>query len=93
MTGFTVSASRLGMPNTGLTSYGELVEQGANICRAVTIPKIGDGYTGFGSAQNMKRTVQGYARAGFACLMLEDQVARKRCGDIEEKAVVGATRR
>src|SRR5688500_7248126 len=88
MSGFAVSASRLGMPDTGLISYGELVDQGANICRAVTIPMIGDGDTGFGSAQNIKRTVQGYARAGFACIMLEDQVAPKRCGHTEGKAVV-----
>lgn len=89
MSGFAVSAARLGMPDTGLISYGELVDQGTNICRAVTIPMIGDGDTGFGSAQNIKRTVQGYARAGFACIMLEDQVAPKRCGHTEGKAVVG----
>ena len=89
MSGFAVSAARLGMPDTGLISYGELVDQGTNICRAVTIPMIGDGDTGFGSAQNVKRTVQGYARAGFACIMLEDQVAPKRCGHTEGKAVVG----
>ncbi len=88
MSGFAVSASRLGMPDAGLISYGELVDQGTNICRVVTIPMIGDGDTGFGSAQNIKRTVQGYARAGFACIMLEDQVAPKRCGHTEGKAVV-----
>lgn len=89
MSGFAVSAARLGMPDTGLISYGELVDQGQNICRAVSIPMIGDGDTGFGSAQNIKRTVQGYARAGFACIMLEDQVAPKRCGHTEGKSVVG----
>jgi 2-methylisocitrate lyase-like PEP mutase family enzyme len=88
MSGFAVSAARLGMPDTGLISYGELADQGQNICRAVSIPMIGDGDTGFGSAQNIKRTVQGYARAGFACIMLEDQVAPKRCGHTEGKSVV-----
>jgi len=88
MSGFAVSAARLGVPDTGLISYGELVDQGQNICRAVSIPMIGDGDTGFGSAQNIKRTVQGYARAGFACIMLEDQVAPKRCGHTEGKSVV-----
>ena len=88
MSGFAVSASRLAMPDTGLISYAELAEQGSNICRAVSIPMIGDGDTGFGSAQNIKRTVQGYARAGFACIMLEDQVAPKRCGHVEGKSVV-----
>src|SRR6187397_3329068 len=77
------------MPDAGLISYGELADQGANICQSVSIPMIGDGDTGFGSSQNVKRTVQGYARAGFACIMLEDQVAPKRCGHTEGKAVVG----
>ena len=89
MSGFGVSAARLGMPDTGLISYAELVDQGQNICRAVTIPLFGDGDTGFGSAQNIKRTVQGYAQAGFAAIMLEDQVAPKRCGHTEGKSVVG----
>ena len=89
MSGFAVSASRLGMPDTGLISYGELVDQGQNICRTASIPFIGDGDTGFGSAQNIKRTVEGYAKAGFACIMLEDQVAPKRCGHTEGKSVVG----
>ena len=88
MSGFAVSASRLGMPDTGLISYAELADQGANICRSVSIPMIGDGDTGFGSAQNIKRTVQGYAHAGFAAIMLEDQVAPKRCGHTEGKSVV-----
>jgi 2-methylisocitrate lyase-like PEP mutase family enzyme len=88
MSGFAVSAARLGMPDAGLISYAELAEQGANICRAVSIPMIGDGDTGFGSAQNIKRTVQGYASAGFAAIMLEDQVAPKRCGHTEGKSVV-----
>jgi 2-methylisocitrate lyase-like PEP mutase family enzyme len=76
------------MPDTGLISYGELVDQGRNICRAVSIPLIGDGDTGFGSAQNIGRTVRGYAEAGFAGIMLEDQVAPKRCGHVEGKSVV-----
>src|SRR5215510_8574572 len=89
VSGFAVSAARLGMPDTGLISYAELVDQGQNICRAVSIPMIGDGDTGFGSAQNIKRTVQGYRAAGFASIMLEDQIAPKRCGHTEGKAVVG----
>src|SRR5687767_9152263 len=89
MSGFAVSAARLAMLDTGLISYAELVVQGQNICRAASIPLIGDGDTGFGSAQNIKRTVQGYAGAGFAAIMLEDQVAPKRCGHTEGKAVIG----
>ena len=88
MSGFAVSAARLGLPDAGLISFGELLDQGRNLCSAVKIPVIGDGDTGFGNAVNVKRTVEGYARAGFAAVMIEDQVAPKRCGHTAGKAVV-----
>lgn len=88
MSGFAVSAARLGLPDAGLISYGEMLDQGRNICSAVSIPIIGDGDTGFGNPLNVKRTVQGYAQAGFACIMIEDQVMPKRCGHTQGKAVV-----
>jgi len=88
MSGFAVSATRLGMPDTGLISYGEMVDQGRNICSAVTIPVIGDGDTGYGNAVNVKRSVRGYADAGFAAVMIEDQVWPKRCGHTRGKQVV-----
>ena len=88
MGGFAVSASRIGMPDTGLISYTEMLDQGTNICTAVSIPVIGDGDTGYGNALNVQRTVRGYARAGFACVMIEDQVAPKRCGHTRGKQTV-----
>ncbi len=88
MSGFAVSAARLGLPDTGLISYGEILEQGRNICQAVSIPVIGDADTGYGNALNVKRTVKGYAAAGFSAVMIEDQVAPKRCGHTKGKAVV-----
>jgi 2-methylisocitrate lyase-like PEP mutase family enzyme len=88
MSGFAVSAARLALPDTGLISYGEMVERGREICSSVTIPVIGDADTGYGNAVNVKRTVRGYARAGFACVMIEDQLAPKRCGHTQGKAVV-----
>ena len=88
MSGFAVAAARLGLPDTGLISYGEIVDQGRNICAAVKIPVIGDGDTGYGNAVNVKRTVRGYAQAGFAAIMIEDQVWPKRCGHTRGKQVV-----
>ena len=88
MGGFAVSASRLGALDTGLISYGEMVDQGRDICAAVDIPVIGDGDTGYGNAVNVQRTVQGYAAAGFACVMIEDQVSPKKCGHTQGKQVV-----
>lgn len=88
MSGFAVSAARIGAPDTGLLSYGEIVDQGRNICAAVSLPVIGDGDTGYGNALNVKRTVTGFARAGFAAVMIEDQLAPKRCGHTRGKLVV-----
>jgi len=88
MSGFGVSAARLGQPDTGLISYGEMLDQGRNICGATKLPVIGDADTGYGNPMNVKRTIQGYARAGFAGVMIEDQVAPKRCGHTRGKQVV-----
>lgn len=88
MSGFGVSAVRLALPDTGLISYAEMLDQGRSICQAVSIPVIGDADTGYGNAVNVKRTVRGYAQAGFACIMLEDQVSPKRCGHTHGKQVV-----
>ena len=41
-----------------------------------------------GNAINVKRTVFGYARAGMAGMMIEDQVSPKRCGHVAGKSVV-----
>lgn len=88
MSGFAVSVARLGIPDTGLISYGEMLDQGHSICDAVSIPVIGDGDTGYGNPLNVKRTVRGYAKAGFACIMIEDQLAPKRCGHTRGKQTV-----
>ena len=89
MSGFSVSAARNAVPDTGLLSYGEMVDQGRSICQATRLPVIGDGDTGYGNALNVKRTVQGYAQAGFAGIMIEDQLAPKRCGHTRGKKVIG----
>ena len=88
MSGFAVSASRLAAPDTGLISFGEMLDQGRSICQAVEIPVIGDADTGYGNPLNVRRTLESYARAGFAGAMIEDQVAPKRCGHTRGKQVV-----
>ena len=90
MSGFCVSASRLALPDTGLISYGEMVDVGRTITSATSasFPVIGDGDDGYGNAMNVKRTVKGYANAGFAGILLEDQVAPKACGHTKNRRVV-----
>ena len=88
MSGFAVSAARLALPDTGLITVTEMLEQGRALCQAVEIPVIGDGDTGHGNAANVRRTVEQYAAAGFAGIMIEDQLMPKRCGHTGVKAVV-----
>lgn len=88
MSGFAVSAARLAAPDTGLISFGEMLDQGRGICQAVELPVIGDADTGYGNPLNVRRTLECYARAGFAGAMIEDQVAPKRCGHTRGKQVV-----
>lgn len=89
MSGFAVAASRLGMPDTGLISFTEMVDSLRNCCAAAPrIPVIGDGDTGYGNAVNAQRTVIEYARAGAAAVMIEDQVSPKKCGHTRGKQVV-----
>ena len=89
MSGFSVSAARLGLPDTGLISFGEMVDSLRNcVAAAGNLPVIGDGDTGYGNALNVQRTVRQYARAGAGAVMIEDQVSPKKCGHTKGKAVI-----
>ena len=88
MSGFCVSSTQLGMPDTGLISYTEMQNQVRNICNITTIPILFDGDTGWGNAANIYRTVRGYADAGAAAIMIEDQKWPKKCGHTKGKDVV-----
>lgn len=89
MSGFAVAAARLGMPDTGLISFSEMLDSLRNCCAAAPeIPIIGDGDTGYGNALNVQRTVVEYARAGAAAVMIEDQVSPKKCGHTQGKQVI-----
>ncbi|MEP2877958.1 MAG: isocitrate lyase/PEP mutase family protein [Roseibium sp.] len=88
MSGFATSASRIGQPDLGLMSYSEVLDQARNITDVTRIPLIADGDTGYGNAMNVRRTVAGFAKAGAAAVMIEDQLSPKRCGHTPGKAVV-----
>ena len=98
LTGFGVSAAN-GFPDTQLLSYEEMQTAATRVAEGLSsvaletgrpvVPCIADGDTGYGNAVNAKRTVFGYARAGMAGIMIEDQVAPKRCGHVAGKSVVG----
>jgi 2-methylisocitrate lyase-like PEP mutase family enzyme len=76
------------VPDLGLVTCTELVDHVAAIRDAVDLPLLVDADTGFGNALNVRRTVRQLERAGANAIMLEDQVAPKRCGHFDGKAVV-----
>jgi len=88
MTGYGVSASRLGLPDMGFAGLGEMADQARNMAAAVSIPLIADADTGYGNALNVRRLVALYEAAGVAGLHLEDQQLPKRCGHLSGKTLV-----
>jgi 2-methylisocitrate lyase-like PEP mutase family enzyme len=79
--GFGIAAIRFAMPDTGLITFTEVLDQVRNTCAAVPgFPVVADGDTGYGNAMNVRRTVEEFARAGAAAILIEDQVWPKKCG-------------
>src|ERR1700684_2244351 len=90
ISGAGVSESNLGWADVGIMGYAENLRASAALAAISSIPLAADGDTGYGNALNVYFTVQGFERAGIACLMIEDQVWPKRCGHMEGKAVISA---
>jgi 2,3-dimethylmalate lyase len=88
MTGYGVSASRLGLPDLGFAGLAEMADHARNLAASVGIPLIADADTGYGNALSVQRTVRAYEAAGVAALHLEDQVAPKRCGHLTGHQVI-----
>ncbi len=90
MTGSGVTASLTGMPDVGILTMTEMVNQARNIVTAIDMPLICDADNGYGNPINVIRTVKEYERAGVAGIHIEDQVAPKKCGHFEGKQVIPA---
>jgi 2-methylisocitrate lyase-like PEP mutase family enzyme len=88
--GFGVSASVLGLPDVGLTTLTEMTEAVRRMTDRLSVPLIADGDTGHGDLHNVARTVRDFERAGASGMLLEDQVAPKRCGHFSGKQVIPA---
>jgi methylisocitrate lyase len=88
LSGAAFSAGALALPDVGLFTLTELVEQTARLTRRVEIPVIVDADTGFGEPINVERTVAELEAAGAAAIQLEDQRLPKRCGHLSGKSLV-----
>ena len=87
VSGAALSAD-LALPDIGLTTLTEVAARGGAIAQGTDLPTLIDADTGFGEPLNAARTVRVLEQAGLAGLHLEDQVNPKRCGHLDNKAVV-----
>ncbi len=90
MTGAGTTAVRLGMPDVGLLTMDEMVDNASRIAEASGLPLIADADTGYGGPLNVMRTIRAYERAGVAGVHIEDQHLPKRCGHFAGKTLVPA---
>lgn len=88
LSGGGVAACSFGIPDLGMTSLDNVLEDVRRITDATALPLLVDADTGWGSAFNIARTVRLMNRAGAAGCHIEDQVAAKRCGHRPGKAIV-----
>ena len=77
--GYGISSSFLGEPDTEIYTMSENLTVTRNICNAVTIPVIADIDTGYGNPINAMRTMREFESAGASAVIMEDQVSPKRC--------------
>ncbi len=89
LSGGALSAAA-GVPDVGLLTLTEFVEEAARITRVTDLPLLCDADTGFGEVLNVERTVQLFEQAGAAGIHLEDQQLPKRCGHLTGKTLIGA---
>jgi len=88
VSGYSVAATQLGLPDFGYLTQTEMVATAKRVCGAVSIPVLIDADTGYGNALNVIRTVNELIGAGAAGMFLEDQVWPKRCGHMNGKRVI-----
>ena len=74
LSGAAFSSGMLGIPDVGLFTLTELVQQTTYLTRACGLPLIVDADTGFGEAINVERTVIELEAAGAAAIQLMEEI-------------------
>ena len=88
LSGGGVAASSLGVPDLGITSLADVLEDAKRITQVTSLPLLVDADTGWGGAFNIARCVREMINNGVAAIHIEDQVSQKRCGHRPNKAIV-----
>ncbi|AMQ26510.1 TPA: methylisocitrate lyase [Legionella pneumophila] len=88
LSGAGVANASHGLPDLGITTLNDVLEDVRRIMSAVDLPLLVDIDTGWGGAFSIARTIKEMIKAGAAAVHIEDQVQAKRCGHRPGKALV-----
>jgi methylisocitrate lyase len=88
LSGGGVAACSLGIPDLGISTLKDVLEDASRITDASSLPLLVDIDTGWGGAFNIARCIREMQRANVAGVHIEDQVMQKRCGHRPNKAIV-----
>jgi methylisocitrate lyase len=88
LSGAGVANASFGLPDIGVTTLNDVLEDARRITGATSLPLLVDADTGWGGAFSIARTVRELIRAGAAGMHIEDQQQAKRCGHRPNKATV-----
>ncbi len=91
LSGAGVANASYGLPDLGMTTLDNVLEDVRRITSATQLPLLVDADTGWGGAFMIARTIREMAKAGAAGLHIEDQASAKRCGHRPNKTIVPAT--
>ena len=80
-----VMSNDLGLPDIGLTTLDQVSYRANQISRVTDLPTIVDADTGF---RDCKRTIITFEEKGLAGCHIEDQIAEKRCGHLDNKELI-----
>ncbi len=88
LSGAGVANASHGLPDLGMTTLDDVLEDARRITAVTDLPLLVDGDTGWGSVLTVGRGVRELIRAGVAGVHFEDQVDAKRCGHQPGKQLV-----
>ena len=80
-----VMSNDLGLPDIGLTTLDQVSYRANQISRVTDLPTIVDADTGF---KDCKKTIITFEEKGLAGCHIEDQIAEKRCGHLDNKELI-----
>lgn len=90
LSGAGVANASLGLPDLGMTSLNDVLEDARRITDATPLPLLVDIDTGWGSELNVARTIRQMIKAGVGAVHMEDQISAKRCGHRPGKQLISA---